>query len=65
MAEALVARKFSEIGPDQDRMNRATEATELLAKLGMDDETLAAAMLFPFAAGGWPVGYRLRSCVDL
>ena len=52
MAEALVARKFSEIGPDQDRMNRATEATELLAKLGMDDETLAAAMLFPFAVKG-------------
>ena len=46
-ARLLVASKFSEDERARDSMDRGTEAAELLGKLGMDADTLAAALLLP------------------
>jgi GTP pyrophosphokinase len=43
----LVASKFSEDERAHESMNRGTEAAELLGKLRMDADTLAAALLLP------------------
>jgi GTP pyrophosphokinase len=47
-ARMLVAGKFSEDERARESMNRGTEAAELLGKLGMDADTLAAALLLPW-----------------
>jgi GTP pyrophosphokinase len=46
-ARRLIASKFSEDERARESMNRGAAAAELLSKLAMDDETLAAALLFP------------------
>ncbi|MGH7926198.1 MAG: HD domain-containing protein, partial [Candidatus Binatia bacterium] len=46
-ARMLVAGKFSEDPHSQESMARGTQAAELLGKLGMDADTLAAALLLP------------------
>ena len=51
-ARVLVASKFSEDEPTRECMDRGTEAAELLGKLGMDAETRAVALLFPFVDEG-------------
>ncbi|HEX5688484.1 MAG TPA: HD domain-containing protein, partial [Roseiflexaceae bacterium] len=51
-ARALLASRFSEDEPARESMERGTEAVGLLGKLGMDAETLAVALLFPFADAG-------------
>jgi GTP pyrophosphokinase len=51
-ARVLVSSKFSEDERARESMNRGTEAAELLGKLGMDAETLAAALLLPFVDEG-------------
>jgi GTP pyrophosphokinase len=51
-ARMLVASKFSEDERAHESMNRGTEAAELLGKLGMDAETLAAALLLPLVDEG-------------
>ncbi|HXV82532.1 MAG TPA: RelA/SpoT family protein [Candidatus Binatia bacterium] len=51
-ARTLVAGKFSEDERAQESMDRGTEAAELLGKLGMDADTLAAALLLPLADAG-------------
>jgi GTP pyrophosphokinase len=48
----LVASKFSEHERAHESMNRGTQAAELLGKLGMDAETLAAALLLPWVDEG-------------
>jgi len=48
----LVASKFSEDERAHESINRGTEAAELLAKLGMDAETLAVALLLPLVDKG-------------
>lgn len=48
-ARMLLATRFSEDENARDLITRGTEAVELLSKLGMDAETLAAALLLPFA----------------
>ena len=51
-ARMLVASKFSEDERAHESINRGTEAAELLAKLGMDAETLAVALLLPLVDKG-------------
>ena len=48
----LVASKFSEDPHSHESMVRGTQAAELLGKLGMDGETRAASLLFPFVDEG-------------
>jgi GTP pyrophosphokinase len=48
----LVASKFSEDERAHESMNRGTEAAELLGKLRMDADTLAAALLLPLVDEG-------------
>ncbi len=48
----LVAGKFSKDERTHEFINRGTEAAERLEKLGMDAETLAAALLLPVAEDG-------------
>jgi len=47
-ARMLASSKFSEDERSRESMDRGTEAAELLGKLGMDAETRAVALLFPF-----------------
>ncbi|HZD39804.1 MAG TPA: HD domain-containing protein, partial [Terriglobales bacterium] len=47
-ARMLVASKFSEDERAHESMNRGTEAAEVLGKLRMDADTLAAALLLPW-----------------
>jgi GTP pyrophosphokinase len=51
-ARMLAASTFSEHVRAHESMDRGTEAAELLGKLGMDAETRAAALLFPFVNTG-------------
>jgi GTP pyrophosphokinase len=51
-ARILVAGKFSEDEGVRESMDRGTEAAEILAALGMDADTLAAALLFRFLDEG-------------
>jgi GTP pyrophosphokinase len=51
-ARMLVAGKFSEDEHTHGSMARGTQAAELLGKLGMDAETLAAALLLSFVDEG-------------
>jgi GTP pyrophosphokinase len=51
-ARMLVARKFSGDERAHESTSRGTEAAEFLGKLGMDAETLAAALLLPLVDGG-------------
>jgi GTP pyrophosphokinase len=51
-ARMLVASKFSDDERAHESINRGTESAELLAKLGMDAETLAASLLFPLVVEG-------------
>src|ERR671924_343056 len=48
----MLASKFSEDERARGSMNRGTEVAELLGKLGMDAETLAAALLVPLVDEG-------------
>jgi (p)ppGpp synthase/HD superfamily hydrolase len=47
-ARMLVTSRFSENERAHESMDRGSEAAELLGKLGMDAETRALALLFPF-----------------
>lgn len=51
-ARMLVASKFSEDERVHEAMDRGTQASEVLGKLGMDAETRAAVLLFPFVDEG-------------
>jgi GTP pyrophosphokinase len=51
-ARMLVASRFSEDERSRESMDRGTGGAELLGKLGMDAETRAVALLFPFVAEG-------------
>jgi GTP pyrophosphokinase len=48
----LVASRFSEDERSRESMDRGTGGAELLGKLGMDAETRAVALLFPFVDEG-------------
>src|SRR5262245_55017001 len=48
----LVAGKFSDDELARDSIDRGTEAAEILGKLGMDSDTLAAALLLRFLGEG-------------
>jgi GTP pyrophosphokinase len=51
-ARMLVASKLSADQRAHESMDRGTQAAELLGKLGMDAETRAGALLFPFVDAG-------------
>lgn len=51
-ARMLVASKLSADQRAHESMDRGTQAAELLGKLGMDAETRAVALLFPFVGEG-------------
>ena len=51
-ARMLVASRFSEDERAHESMDRGTEAADLLGKLGMNAETRAVALLFPFVDKG-------------
>ncbi|HWO40459.1 MAG TPA: bifunctional (p)ppGpp synthetase/guanosine-3',5'-bis(diphosphate) 3'-pyrophosphohydrolase [Candidatus Eisenbacteria bacterium] len=51
-ARMLAAGKISDRARARESMDRGTEAAELLGRLGMDAETRAAALLFPFVEKG-------------
>jgi GTP pyrophosphokinase len=51
-ARTLVAGKFSEDEGAHESMDRGTEAAEVLGKLRMDADTLAAALLLPWVDAG-------------
>jgi GTP pyrophosphokinase len=51
-ARMLVASRFSEDERSRESMDRGTGGAELLGKLGMDAETRAVALLFPFVDEG-------------
>ena len=51
-ARILVAGKFSEDERARESISRGAKAAELLGRLGMDADTLAAALLLPFADKG-------------
>jgi GTP pyrophosphokinase len=51
-ARILVASKFSDDERSRDSINRGTEAAGRMGKLGVNAETLAAALLFPLVEDG-------------
>jgi (p)ppGpp synthase/HD superfamily hydrolase len=51
-ARKLVAGKFSDDERARESIERGTEAVEILGKLGMDADTLAAALLLRFLGEG-------------
>jgi GTP pyrophosphokinase len=51
-ARMLVAGKFSDDERARESIDRGTEAAEILGKLGMDSDTLAAALLLRFLGEG-------------
>ena len=51
-ARMLVAGKFSDDERARENIDRGTEAAEILGKLGMDSDTLAAALLLRFLGEG-------------
>jgi GTP pyrophosphokinase len=51
-ARTLVASRFSADERARESMERGTEAAELLGKLGMDAESRAVALVFPFVDEG-------------
>ena len=51
-ARMLVASRFCEDERSRESMDRGTGGAELLGKLGMDAETRAVALLFPFVDEG-------------
>jgi GTP pyrophosphokinase len=51
-ARMLVASRFFEDERAHESMDRGTEAAEILGKLGIDGETLAAALLLPLVEEG-------------
>jgi GTP pyrophosphokinase len=64
-ARMLVAGKFSEDERTHEFINRGTEAAERLGKLGMDADTLAAALLLPLVEDGALVPAAIEKSVGV